>query len=83
MNVLKLTLAAATLTIGLAASASALPVDKLGTIKVDGVQVDQVRLVCNRYGRCWRTGGYRVYGYGHRHYGYRHYGYRHYGYRRW
>jgi hypothetical protein len=68
MNIIKLTLAAATLTIGLAASASALPVDKLGTVKIDGVQADQVRLVCNRWGRCWRTGGgYRVYRYrGHR-----------------
>jgi hypothetical protein len=81
MNVLKLTLAAATLTIGLAASASALPVDKLGTVNAGGIQADQVRLVCNRYGRCWRIGGYG-YRYGYR--GYRH-GYRAYGrgYRRW
>ena len=61
MNIIKLTLAAATLTIGLAASASALPVDKLGTVEVDGIQADQVRLVCNRWGRCWHTGGFRVY----------------------
>ena len=82
MNIIKLTLAAATLTIGIAASASALPVDKLSTIAVDGIQADQVRLVCNRYGRCWRT-GYPVYrGYGYRRYGYRGYGYRG-GYRRW
>ena len=78
MNIIKLTLAAAVLTIGIAASAAALPVDKLGTAKVDGIQADQVRLVCNRYGRCWRT-GYPVYRYGYR--GYRGYGYR--GYRRW
>lgn len=76
MNIIKLTLAAATLTIGLAASASALPVDKLGTVEVDGIQADQVRLVCNRWGRCWHTGGYRVYrGYA------RHRGWR--GHRRW
>ena len=65
MNIIKLTLAAAVLTIGIAASAAALPVDKLGTAKVDGIQADQVRLVCNRYGRCWRT-GYPVYRYGYR-----------------
>ena len=66
MNIIKLTLAAATLTIGIAASAAALPIDKLGTVEVDGIQADQVRLVCNRWGRCWRT-GYPVYrGYGYR-----------------
>jgi len=77
MNVLKLTLAAATLTVGLAASASALPIGNLGTVKVDGIQAEQVRLVCNRWGRCWRVGGY---GYGYRG------GWRrgwHRGYRRW
>jgi hypothetical protein len=78
MNIIKLTIAAATLTVGLAASASALPVGNLGTVDVGGIQADQVRLVCNRYGRCWHTGGY-AYGYGYRH-GY--HGYRH-GYRHW
>ena len=48
MNIIKLTLAAATLTVGLAASASALPVGNLGTVNVGGIQADQVRLVCNR-----------------------------------
>jgi hypothetical protein len=71
MNVLKLTLAAATLTVGLAASASALPLPKLGAVDV-GTQVDQVRTVCNRWGRCWWVpGGYYGYGYGWRG-GYRH-----------
>ena len=75
MNIIKLTLAAATVTIGIAASASALPVDKLGIVEANGIQADQVRLVCNRWGRCWHTGGYRAYRYGYR---------RHrYGYRRW
>jgi hypothetical protein len=58
MNIIKLTLAAATLSVGLAASASALPVGNLGNVKVDGIQADQVRLVCNHYGRCWHVGGY-------------------------
>jgi hypothetical protein len=71
MNIIKLTLAAATLTVGLAASASALPIGNLGTVNVGGIQADQVRLVCNHYGRCWHVGGY---GYGYRggwHRGYR------------
>lgn len=72
MNVLKLTLAAATLSVGLAASASAMPLSNLGTVDVGSAQVDQVRLVCNRWGRCWRVGGW----------GYRRYGWRR-GYRRW
>jgi hypothetical protein len=67
MNIIKLTLAAATLTIGIAASASALPIDKLGTVEANGIQADQVRLVCNRWGRCWRTRGYHGYRYGWRH----------------
>jgi hypothetical protein len=58
MNIIKLTIAAATLTVGLAASASALPVGNLGTVNVGGIQADQVRLVCNRWGRCWHVGGY-------------------------
>ena len=58
MNIIKLTLAAATLSVGLAASASALPVGNLGTVNVGGIQADQVRLVCNRWGRCWQVGGY-------------------------
>jgi hypothetical protein len=73
MNIIKLTLAAATLTLGLAASASALPVGNLGTVNVGGTQADQVRLVCNQFGRCWHTGGY---GYRYGYHGYRR-GYRH------
>jgi hypothetical protein len=74
MNVLKLTFAAAIFTVGLATSASALPVTDLSGLKAQGIQADQVRLVCNRWGRCWHVGGY-----GYR-YGYR--GYRR-GWRRW
>jgi len=63
MNILKLTLAATTFTVALAASASAMPVGNLGTVNAGGAQPEQVRLVCNRWGRCWNTRGYR-YGYG-------------------
>ena len=61
MNIIKLTLAAATMTVGLAASAAALPVGNLGAVNAGGIQAEQVRLVCNRYGRCWhvRDRGYR------------------------
>jgi hypothetical protein len=65
MNIIKLTLAAGTLAVGLATSASAMPMPNLGTVDVGAAQVDQVRLVCNRWGRCWRVGGW-----GHR-YGWR------------
>ena len=74
MNMMKLTLAAATLTVGLAASATAMPIQKLGT-EAAMPQVDQVRLVCNRWGRCWHVPGWRgAYGYypGWRHRHWRH-----------
>jgi len=71
MNIIKLTLAAATLTVGLAASASALPVGNIGTVNAGGIQADQVRLVCNHWGRCWHVGGYGGY------HGYRGYHRRH------
>jgi hypothetical protein len=57
MNALKLTVAAAALTLGLAVSASAMPIQKLDT-GITAPQVDQVRLVCNRWGRCWHVGGW-------------------------
>jgi hypothetical protein len=60
MNILKLTIVAATLSVGLAASASAMPVGKIAPGA--STQAEQVRLVCNRWGRCWRTGGF-TYGY--------------------
>lgn len=55
MNIIKLTLAAATFTIGLVASASAMPVSQIAPGATN--PVEQVRLVCNRWGKCWRTGG--------------------------
>ena len=60
MNILKLTLAAATFSVALAASASAMPVGNIGGIGsgVGSAQPEQVRLVCNQWGRCWRVGGY-------------------------
>lgn len=80
MRIVKLTLAAAVLSVGCVVSASAMPMQNLGT-EVTGNQVDQVRLVCNRWGRCWHTYGYYrpYYAYGWRrpYYGY---GWR---YRRW
>jgi hypothetical protein len=69
MNALKLTVAAAALSLGVAVSASAMPIQKLDS-GITAPQVDQVRLVCNRWGRCWRVGGWgyrRGWGY-HRHY---------------
>lgn len=70
MTALKLTVAAAALTMGLTVSAFAMPIQKLDT-GITAPEVDQVRLVCNRWGRCWHVGGwrYRHYGWGHRHYG--------------
>jgi hypothetical protein len=42
-------------------TASAMPVG-LATIPDIASNIDPVRLVCNAYGRCWRTPGY-AYGY--------------------
>jgi hypothetical protein len=81
MNVIKLTLAAAALTIGIAASAAALPVAKLGAVEVDGIQADQVRLVCNRWGRCWHT-GYRRH-WRHHHWHHHRWHHRHWRHRHW
>ena len=78
MNVLNPTLAAATL-----ARWGSRPRPRRFRLAISGpsrlteVQADHVRLVCNRWGRCWRVGGY---GYGYRG------GWRrgwHRGYRRW
>ncbi|MDB5518315.1 MAG: hypothetical protein JWQ17_5073 [Tardiphaga sp.] len=53
-----------------AGTASAMPIG-LATNTDIASNIDQVRLVCNAYGRCWRTPGYyyggpvyRPYGYG-------------------
>jgi len=66
------TLAAAALFVGVGTiGVSAMPLNNLSGIDA-GVKPDQVRLVCDRWGRCWRRpnyygGGYR-YGYGPRYY---------------
>jgi hypothetical protein len=55
-----------------------MPIGNLGNAATTGSDVQDVRLVCNRWGRCWRTGRYYgpryrpYYGYG---YGYPAYGY--------
>lgn len=69
MQKLKLALVAATLCAGLGiGAASAMPVTKL-TTEATAPQVDQVRLVCNRWGHCWHVGGWGGYyhGWGWRH----------------
>jgi hypothetical protein len=83
MKAINVTLAAAALAVSFAATATAMPIDKLDAAKNETVQVEQARIVCNRWGRCWRTPnynrGYGAYGYyPRRHWGWRH---RHWGYR--
>lgn len=92
---LKIGLVAASLFGALAASspASAMPVAPApATPQVS--DVEQVRMVCDAWGRCfWRPNYYGYYGapapyygpryYGPRYYGPRVYGPRYYGYRRW
>ncbi len=65
-----------------AGTASAMPIGLASDAGIAS-SVEQVRLVCNRWGRCWRTGPVfvRPYGYGYG-YGYRRRGY-YGGYRRW
>lgn len=80
MKSIKLVLAAGALAVGLSTAATAMPVDRLAGLKAGDAQAEQVRLVCNRWGRCWHVPSYRSYGYGAYGYGWR--GYRHH-YRRW
>lgn len=78
MKVTALLLAAGGFLTLAATSSSAMPVGDLGAAAASGNDIQNVRLVCNRWGRCWRTGRYyapryyRPYGYG---YGYPAYGY--------
>ncbi len=66
-----------------AGAASAMPVGPASGAGVNS-DVEQVRLVCNGYGRCWRTGPVyvRPYGFGYGYGGYRRRGYGYGGYRR-
>ncbi len=71
-------LGAAALTTG---AASAMPIG-LATTAGQASNIEQVRLVCNQWGRCWHVPGY--YGYGGYGYGPRWgYGGWHHGWRRW
>jgi hypothetical protein len=64
-----------------AGAASAMPLSNLSTSVQNDDGIQQVRLVCNRWGRCWHTGPRYYGGYYGRPYGYyRPYGYRPYGY---
>ncbi|MDN5003992.1 hypothetical protein ACFQZO_24445 [Bradyrhizobium sp. GCM10027634] len=89
---LKIGLVAASLfgTLAVSSTASAMPVAPAPTAP-QASNVEQVRMVCNAWGRCWwRPNYYYGYGpgyyYGPRYYGPRYYGpryYGYYGYRRW
>ncbi len=43
----------------LASAASAAPLNPAAVGTPEASKIDQVRLVCNEYGRCWRTRGPR------------------------
>lgn len=79
MTKLKLACATALLFGSLVATASAMPVAPLPADAISNV--DQVRWVCNPWGRCWwRPNYYGYYGYAPRYYGgwgWRHRGWRH------
>lgn len=86
---LKIGIVAASLFGALMASpaASAMPIAP-APVAPEVSNVEQVRMVCDAWGRCfWRPNYYGYYGprpyYGPRYYGPRVYGPRNYGYRRW
>ena len=63
MRTVKLLLAAAALSGGMfVTAASAMPIAPVPSDAV--ANVEQVRLVCNVYGRCWRQPNYYYGGYG-------------------
>jgi hypothetical protein len=83
-------LGAAALSPGVASAAMPNGLPNVGAVANQSANVDQVRYVCNAWGRCWwRPNYYGAYGYyGPRFYGPRYYGpprpyWRHYGWRRW
>ena len=85
MNKIKLLVVAAALCGGLTATAAtAMPIAPVPTNSA--ANIEQVRLVCNAFGRCWWRpnyyGGYRAYGYYPRRHYWRHHHrpYRHYYY---
>ena len=83
MTKLKLACATALLFGSLVATASAMPVAPLPADAISNV--DQVRWVCNPWGRCWwRPNYYHSYGfYPVPRFGHRHWGWHHRGWRRW
>ena len=83
MNKIKLLVVASALCGGLTATAAtAMPIAPVPTNSA--ASIEQVRLVCNAYGRCWWRpnyyGGYRAYGYYPRRHYWHHRHYRHYYY---
>ena len=58
----------------LASAASAAPLNPIAVGTPEASNIEQVRVVCNQFGRCWRTGGpryvYRNYDNGYRSYNY-------------
>lgn len=79
MTKLAVSLLAGTAALFVAGGAQAAPLVPATSVVDDGIE--KVRLVCNEWGRCWRTGGPRyyrdTYNYYEPSYGYRrhHYGY--------
>ena len=83
MNKIKLLVGAAALCGGLTATAAtAMPIAPVPANSA--ANVEQVRMVCNHYGRCWWRpnyyGGYRAYSYYPRRHYWHHRHYRHYYY---
>ena len=85
MNKIKLLVVAAALCGSLTmTAATAMPIAPVPANSA--ANVEQVRMVCNAYGRCWWRpnyyGGYRAYGYypRHRYWRHHHHHYRHYYY---
>ena len=58
MKTLLFSVAGATMLLASAASAAPLSPAAVGTSEASNI--DQVRMVCNEYGRCWRSRGPRV-----------------------
>lgn len=56
---MKTLLSIAGATVLLASAASAAPLSPAAVGVSEASNIDQVRLVCNQYGRCWRTRGPR------------------------
>jgi len=82
MSKIKLALIAGVLATGLSAGAQAMPISNLATVDTAAAP-EQVRWVCNAWGRCWWRPNYYYRPYGFYYGGPRFYGRRWGGYRRW